>query len=75
MSLSFGFKQGDPRLTPIEDKIFAAGKAQHLYWIGIGGRRPESSDRGEDCKTGYMIGSGEPNAAIGRKITKRPQPY
>jgi 4-hydroxy-2-oxoheptanedioate aldolase len=73
MSVSWGFKQGDPRLKPIEDKIFAAAKAQHLYWIGIGGGG-EAAIAGK-IKEGYMIGSGEPNAAIGRKISKRPLPY
>jgi hypothetical protein len=36
MALSLGFKQGDPRMKPIQDKIFAAAKAQKLYWLGIG---------------------------------------
>jgi 4-hydroxy-2-oxoheptanedioate aldolase len=74
MSLSFGFKQGDPRLKPIEDKIFAAAKAQHLYWIGLTGAGGEAA-MAERIKEGYMVGSGEQNAAIGRKITKRPMPY
>jgi 4-hydroxy-2-oxoheptanedioate aldolase len=78
MGLSFGFKPGDPKAKEVQDKIFAAGKAQHLYWIGIGG-----GGRGGDpeagviasIKEGRMIGSGEATAAIGRKFTKRPMPY
>jgi 4-hydroxy-2-oxoheptanedioate aldolase len=74
MSLSFGFKPGDVRLKPIEDKIYAAAKARHLYWIGVTGAGGEAAIA-ERIKEGYMIGSGEQNAAIGRKITKRPLPY
>lgn len=78
MGLSFGFKMGDPKAKEVQDKIFAAGKAQHLYWIGIGG-----GGRGGDLeasvaaaiKEGHMIGSGEATAAAGRKITRRPLPY
>jgi len=78
MGLSFGFKQGDPRARQVQDKIFAAAKAQHLYWLGIGGGAP-GGDReaaiAATIKEGHMIGSGEETAALGRKITKRPLPY
>jgi 4-hydroxy-2-oxoheptanedioate aldolase len=72
MSLSFGFTRGDARLKPVEDKIFAAAKARHLYWIGIGGGEAAIAEK---IKEGYMVGSGEETAAVGRKITKRPLPY
>jgi 4-hydroxy-2-oxoheptanedioate aldolase len=78
MSLSFGFKQGDAKAKEVQDKIFAAAKAQHLYWLGISGGgqggNPEAAIEAA-IKEGHMIGSGEETAAIGRKITKRPMPY
>jgi 4-hydroxy-2-oxoheptanedioate aldolase len=78
MSLSFGFKQGDARATEVQDKIFAAAKAQHLYWLGIGGGGRGGNVQAaveRTIKSGHMIGSGEENAAAGRKVTNRPQPY
>jgi hypothetical protein len=78
MALSFGFKQGDPRATEVQDKIFAAAKAQHLFWLGIGagGRGGNLQAAVEKTiKEGHMIGSGEENAAAGRKVTNRPLPY
>ena len=70
MALSLGFKQGDPRMKPIQDQIFAAAKTQKLFWLGIGRNNVE-----ESIKEGHMIGSGEETAAAGRKFTKRPMPY
>jgi 4-hydroxy-2-oxoheptanedioate aldolase len=79
MSLSFGFKPGDARAKEVQDKIFAAAKAQHLYWLGVGvgpGRGGDVEAAVESTiKEGHMIGSGEAIAAAGRKYTKRPQPY
>jgi 4-hydroxy-2-oxoheptanedioate aldolase len=77
MGLSFGFKQGDPKAKEVQDKIFAAAKAQHLYWLGIGGARGQNMEAAiaAAIKEGRMVGSGEETAAIGRKITKRPLPY
>jgi len=72
MGLSFGFKRDDPRAKEVQDKIFAAAKAQHLYWLGIGGSEAAIADA---IKEGRMVGSGEQTAAIGRKISKRPMPY
>jgi 4-hydroxy-2-oxoheptanedioate aldolase len=72
MGLSFGFKQGDPKAKEVQDKIFALAKAQHLYWLGIGGNEAQIE---EAIKAGHMVGSGEQTAAIGRKLTKRTQPY
>ena len=72
MGLSFGFKRDDPRAKEVQDKIFAAAKAQHLYWLGIGGSEAAIAAA---IKEGRMVGSGEQTAAIGRKITKRPMPY
>ena len=72
MGLSFGFKRDDPRAKEVQDKIFAAAKAQHLYWLGIGGSEAAIAAA---IKEGHMVGSGEQTAAIGRKITKRPMPY
>jgi 4-hydroxy-2-oxoheptanedioate aldolase len=72
MGLSFGFKRDDPRAKEVQDKIFAAAKAQHLYWLGIGGSEAAIAAA---IKEGHMVGSGEQTAAIGRKITKRPTPY
>lgn len=76
MALSFGFKSGDPKAKEVQDKIFAAAKAQHLYWLGIGGAGANKEAAIEAAiKEGHMVGSGEETAAIGRKITKRPLPY
>lgn len=76
MALSFGFKMGDPRANEVQEKIFQAAKAQHLYWLGIGGFGPNKQAQIEAAiKEGHMVGSGEETAAIGRKFTKRPQPY
>jgi len=76
MGLSFGFKPGDPKAKEVQDKILAAAKAQHLYWLGIGGTGANREAAIEaTIKEGHMVGSGEETAAIGRKITKRPQPY
>jgi 4-hydroxy-2-oxoheptanedioate aldolase len=76
MALSFGFKQSDPRAKEVQDKIFAAARAEHLYWLGIGGNGPNKEAQIEAAiKEGHMVGSGEETAAIGRKITKRPMPY
>jgi len=72
MGLSFGFKRDNPRAKEVQDKIFAAAKAQHLYWLGIGGSEAAIAAA---IKEGHMVGSGEQTAAIGRKITKRPMPY
>ena len=78
MGLSFGFKQGDPKAKEVQDKIFAVAKAQHIYWLGIGGGGPGGNREAAieaTIKEGRMVGSGEDTAAIGRKITKRPMPY
>lgn len=77
MGLSFGFKPGDPKAKEVQDKIFAAAKAQKIYWLGIGGARGEGLEAAIEraIKEGHMVGSGEETAAIGRKITKRPMPY
>jgi 4-hydroxy-2-oxoheptanedioate aldolase len=70
MSLSLGVKHGDPRLRDAEARIFAAAKLHKLAWIGI-----TSDHTVDDIKAGYMIGSGEKSAEIGRKFTNRPMPY
>ena len=90
MALSWGYPSGDPRMDAIEEKIFQAAKAQHLFWLGIGvGQVTGAAGRGgantmtperealidATIKAGHMIGSGEQLAAVGRRITKRPQPY
>jgi 4-hydroxy-2-oxoheptanedioate aldolase len=76
MGFSFGFKRGDPKAKEVQDKIFAGAKAQHLYWIGIGGAVGNGEAAIEAAiKDGHMVGNGEEAAAIGRKITKRPLPY
>ncbi len=78
MALSFGFQHGDPRAAAVQDKIFAAAKAQHLYWLGIGeggrGGNAEASVA-KAIHDGFMVGFGEETAAIGRRITKREPPY
>jgi hypothetical protein len=56
--------------NPVQDKIFAAAKAQKLFWLGINRNRVE-----ESIKEGHMVGSGEETAAAGRKFTKREMPY
>jgi 4-hydroxy-2-oxoheptanedioate aldolase len=78
MGLSFGFKPGDPKAKEVQDKIFAAAKAKHLYWLGIGTGATEANREAavaQSIKEGHMVGSGEQTAAMGRKMTKRPQPY
>jgi 4-hydroxy-2-oxoheptanedioate aldolase len=70
MALSLGVKQGDPKLLAAEERIFAAAKLHKLAWIGI---TPNHTI--DDIKAGYMIGSGEKSAEIGRKFTNRPMPY
>ena len=82
MSLSFGFKQGDPKAAEVQEKIFQAAKAQKLFWLGVGVGAGSGSNGAayealveKTIKEGHMIGSGEKLAATGRKITKRPMPY
>lgn len=78
MALSFGFKRGDPKAKEVQDNIFAAAKAQHLYWLGIGGGGTGGdleASVAASIKEGHMIGSGEATAAAGRKFTRRPLPY
>ena len=78
MSLSFGFKMNDPRALEVQEKIFQAAKAQHLYWLGIGAASPGENREtaiARTIKEGHMVGSGEETAAIGRRVTHRPQPY
>lgn len=79
MALSFGFKQNDPKAREVQERIFAAGTSQHLFWLGIGeGALPNETREATIARTikaGHMIGSGEETAAIGRKVTKRPLPY
>jgi 4-hydroxy-2-oxoheptanedioate aldolase len=79
MSLSFGFRQNDPKAKEVQDKIFAAAKARHLYWLGVGAVGGRGADLeaavGSTIKEGHMIGSGEAVAAAGRKFTKRAPPY
>ena len=78
MTLSFGFSRGDEKLNPVENKIYAAAKTQHLYWLGIGegwsGGRTEAGIE-TSIKNGLMIGYDERTAAIGRKVTNRPLPH
>jgi 4-hydroxy-2-oxoheptanedioate aldolase len=78
MALSFGYNQGDAKAKEVQDKIFAAAQARHLYWLGIdGGGRGGNLEASVEAaiKAGHMIGSGEAIAAAGRKFTKRPLPY
>jgi 4-hydroxy-2-oxoheptanedioate aldolase len=75
MALSFGFRSGDPKAKEVQEKIFAAAKAQHLYWLGISDGPVSEASIEQAIKAGRMIGSGEKTAEIGRRITKRPLPY
>jgi len=75
MALSFGFKSGDPKAKEVQEKIFAAAKAQHLYWLGISDGPFSEASVGQAIKSGRMIGSGEKTAEVGRRLTKRPPPY
>jgi 4-hydroxy-2-oxoheptanedioate aldolase len=70
MAVSLGVKPGDPRLREAEEKIFSVAKLHKLAWIGI-----TPNHTVDDIKAGYMIGSGEKSAEIGRKFTKRAMPY
>jgi 4-hydroxy-2-oxoheptanedioate aldolase len=78
MGLSLGLERGDPRGQEIQDKIFAAAKAQHLAWLmSIGpGSGPDFEARlAESIKQGHLLGATEKTAALGRKITNRQPPY
>ena len=73
MALSMGLPARDPRVREVEDKVFAAAKAHKIFWNGI---NPGPGDAVINAiKAGYMIGIGEQTAEIGRKFTKRAQPY
>jgi len=70
MSLSLGVTQHDPQLLAAEARIYAAAKLHKLAWIGI-----TQDHTVDNIKAGFMIGSGEKSAEIGRKFTNRPMPY
>jgi 4-hydroxy-2-oxoheptanedioate aldolase len=62
----------DPRMIAARSKVFAACKANHLFFL--------NSFTGKDVisliQEGVMVGPASPEtAAIGRKFTNRPPPY
>ncbi len=75
MAMSLGVKSGnvhDPRMEAARAKVFAAVKANHLYFLNT----CSASDVIEMIKEGVRICAGNPQAAeIGRKFTNRTMPY
>ena len=62
----------DPRMMAARAKVFAACKANHIFFLN----QFESNDVVDMIKEGVMVGPASPETAeIGRKFTKRPLPY
>jgi 4-hydroxy-2-oxoheptanedioate aldolase len=62
----------DPRMVAARAKVFAACKANHIFFLNTF----QPSDVIAMIKEGVMVGPASPEAAeIGRKFTKRPLPY
>ena len=61
----------DPRMKAARAKVFAACKANHIFFLN----QFESNDVIDMIKEGVMVGPASPETAeIGRKFTKRPLP-
>jgi len=76
MALSLGVRgpgaEKDPRMQAARAKVFAACKANHIFFLNT----MTPSDVVAMIKEGVMIGPASPEAAdIGRKFTKRQMPY
>jgi 4-hydroxy-2-oxoheptanedioate aldolase len=75
MALSLGVKSGatnDPRMVAARAKVFAAVKANHLFFLNT----CNAENVVEMIKEGVRFCAGNAAAAeVGRKSTNRPQPY
>ena len=78
MAMSLGVRaQGerciqDPRMVAARAKVFAACKANHIFFLNSF----SANDVVDMIKEGVMVGpASQETAAIGRKFTNRPQPY
>lgn len=77
MALSLGVRGSgdgvkDPRMQAARAKVFAACKANHIFFLNT----MNPNDVIAMIKEGVMIGPASPEAAaIGRKFTKRKMPY
>lgn len=75
MALSLGVKSGaisDPRMVAARAKVFAAVKANHMFFLNT----CNAQNVVEMIKEGVRFCAGNAAAAeIGRKSTNRPQPY
>ncbi len=76
MALSLGVRganaENDPRMQAARAKVFAACKANHIFFLNTMNPRNVV----DMIKEGVMIGPASPQAAeIGRKFTKRALPY
>jgi|SRR5579871_3263700 len=75
MALSLGVKGGsvsDPRMQAARSRVFAAVKANHLFFLNS----VNAKDVVDMIKEGVMIGSATADAAAaGRKFTNRQMPY
>ena len=62
----------DPRMVAARSKVFAASKANHIFFLNS----LNADDVISMIKEGVMIGpASAETAAIGRKYTNRPPPY
>jgi len=62
----------DPRMVAARARVFAAAKANHVFFLNS----MNSKDVIDMIKEGVMVGPASPETAeIGRKFTKRPMPY
>ncbi|HEV3333474.1 MAG TPA: aldolase/citrate lyase family protein [Bryobacteraceae bacterium] len=75
MALSLGVKGGavtDPKMVEARAKVFAAVKANHMFFLNT----CSANNVGDMIKEGVMICSANEAAAeAGRKVSKRPTPY
>jgi hypothetical protein len=76
MALSLGIKGGsaamnDPKMMAARAKVFAAVKANHMFFLNT----VNANNVVEKIKEGVMIGAGNAAAAdVGRKFTNRQMP-
>jgi hypothetical protein len=62
----------DPKMVAARAKVFAAVKANHLFFLNT----VNAGNVVEMIKEGVMIGAGNADAAeVGRKFTNRQTPY
>jgi 4-hydroxy-2-oxoheptanedioate aldolase len=75
MAMSLGVRSGnihDPKMVAARSRVFAAAKANHVFFLNTFGK----NDVIDMIKEGVMVGPASPEAAeMGRKYTKRQEPY